>query len=293
MTYCDYEWLSDFTYEGLMSYFQANLSGAAMRSRLDGDQVDRLLVMGSIDPATSEVRLQTLFVIPNAGDIFPRTPGAYAIVLRGAGGDGAGALSLYPGGAIPGAAPALDARCNRRRREEELLAIRELVPYVAGTVRVDIEGPSGPAQERHGGRQPAHGDGDLAQRRRDSWTARQCPSPGPPAIADGDPLRFNVQYSRDNGATWEMLAQDVEGNSVELDASQSRLDHAGAFRVWASDGIHTAYDTVGCDLYRAQPCAAGGHPLAGRRQHRGHQPDGGLRRERLRCGYGRDGSRAS
>ena len=59
---------------------------------------------------------------------------------------------------------------------------------------------------------------------------------------DGDPLRFNVQYSRDNGATWEMLAQDIEGTSVELDASNVGSTTQGLFRVWVSDGIHTAYD---------------------------------------------------
>jgi hypothetical protein len=66
-----------------------------------------------------------------------------------------------------------------------------------------------------------------------SWTA---------ADPDGDPLTFNVQYSPDSGATWEMVAQNVTGNSVLLDAINIVAGNAGTslFRVWASDGIHTA-----------------------------------------------------
>jgi hypothetical protein len=240
MTYCDYEWPSDFTYEGLMSYFQTNLTSVNMQSRLDIDQTDRLLVMGSINPLTNEVRLQTLFVIPDAGDLFPRTPGAYAIVFRDAGGAELARYPFTPTGQALGR-PSPSTRLQQEDREEELLAIRELVPYVAGTVRVDIEGPSGLLKTVTAGSNPptvkvsSPNGGELLDGATVpvSWIASD---------ADGDPLRFNVQYSRDNGATWEMLAQDIEGTSVELDASNVGSTTQGLFRVWASDGIRTAYD---------------------------------------------------
>ncbi|MEJ5197323.1 MAG: DNRLRE domain-containing protein [Anaerolineae bacterium] len=60
--------------------------------------------------------------------------------------------------------------------------------------------------------------------------------------ADGDPLRFNVQYSPDNGASWETVAQNLTGNSVTLDATNIVSGAQGRFRVWVSDGIHTASD---------------------------------------------------
>jgi hypothetical protein len=232
MTYCDNQWLGDFTYEGLMSFFQTH-TVSAQADRRTLNQMDRLLVAGSINPTTHAVTLSALYVIPNAGDVEPRTPGDYAIVLRGAGG---GELARYPFtpdpmhvGADPGGAPS-----------EELLAISELVPYVAGTVRVDITGPSGLLKSVTAGANaptiavttPAGGEVFGGATITVGWTAGD---------ADGDALVFSVQYSPDGGATWEMTAQDVTGSQVVLDAANVVSGQAGQsrFRVWASDGIHT------------------------------------------------------
>lgn len=232
MTYCDNQWLGDFTYEGLMTYFQTHaVSPPADRRLLN--QMDRLLVAGSINPATGQVDLSALYVIPNAGDVEPRLPGPYAIVLRGGGG---GELARYPFtpdamhiGADPGGLPSI-----------ELLAISELVPYVGGTQRVDIEGPSGLLKSVTAGLasptvsvlSPAGGEVFSGSTITVTWSAND---------ADGDPLTFNVQYSPDNGATWEMVAQGLTGSSVVLDAANIVGGQPGQsrFRVWASDGIHT------------------------------------------------------
>ena len=242
MTYCDNQWISDFTYEGIMTYFQSNPVAASLADRRLVEQVDRLLVMGSIDPVKQEVILNPLFVIPNAGDVDPRVPGPYAIVLRNAAGS---VLARYPftpeethGGPTRPGAP-------QQEREIELLAISELVPYVAGTVRVDIEGPGGALLKSvtAGANPPSvtvtspNGGEVLAGNTITvTWTASD---------PDGDPLTFNVQYSPDNGASWEMVAQNVVGNNAALDAvNVIRSNGAqGLFRVWASDGIHTASDT--------------------------------------------------
>ncbi|MCB9433228.1 MAG: hypothetical protein H6668_14720 [Ardenticatenaceae bacterium] len=77
MSYCPNQWLSDFTYEALLAHFQNNpiLTHSAT-------PMDRLSIIGTIDPATNQVELAPLFIIPDADDIEPRTPGDYAIVLR-------------------------------------------------------------------------------------------------------------------------------------------------------------------------------------------------------------------
>ena len=58
--------------------------------------------------------------------------------------------------------------------------------------------------------------------------------------ADGDPLRFNVQYSDDGGASWTAIDFDLAGaTSLSLDSA----DLPGGnllFRVLASDGLNTA-----------------------------------------------------
>ena len=232
MTYCDNQWLGDFTYEGLMSYFQSHPVSPPSDLR-SLNQTDRLLVAGSINPETHQVDLASLYVIPNAGDVETRVPGDYAIVLRGAGG---GELARYPFtpdpmhiGADPGGKPSV-----------ELLAISELVPYVAGTARVDVEGPSGLLKSVLAGSNsptvnvtsPAGGEVFSGSTITVTWTAND---------SDGDPLTFSVQYSPDNGASWEMVAQDLTGNSVVLDTINiaAGQPNQSRFRVWASDGIHS------------------------------------------------------
>lgn len=242
MTYCTHQWISDFTYEGLMTAFRDSLSLASHADRRLVDQTDRLLVMGSIDPATGEVTLNPLFVIPNASDVEPRVPGPYAIVLRNASG---GEVARYPftpdevhGGPTRPNAPPFE-------REVELLAISELVPYAAGTTRVEIEGPGGVVLKSvtAGATSPSvtvisPNGGEIlsGEAITVTWTASD---------PDGDPLAFNIQYSPDDGASWELVVQNVVGNSIALDAvNVVRSNGAqGRIRVWASDGINTASDT--------------------------------------------------
>jgi len=238
MTYCANQWVSDFTYEALMSRFQTGPTTAAAALDLRAvNQTDRLLVVGNIYTPTMTVTLQPLFVIPNAGEVEPRVPGEeYAIVLRGAGGAELARYPFTPKEVHGGPAP-------DQERNEDYLAISELVPYVAGTTQVVIEGPGGAALKTvsAGANPPSvtvvspNGGETLAGPTITvSWTASD---------PDGDPLSFNVQYSPDNGATWETVAQNLTGNSVELDAGNIVSGAQGLFRVWVSDGIHTASDT--------------------------------------------------
>jgi len=136
MTYCQDQWISDFTYEALLDRFQAK--GSPLAGAPSSSAVDRLLVSGAIDPQTQAVTLYPLFVIPQAVELAPRVPGPYAIVLRAAGGS---ELARYP--FTPTQMHGGPTLTQGSDRHVDLLAISELVPYVAGTVRVDIEGPGG------------------------------------------------------------------------------------------------------------------------------------------------------
>jgi hypothetical protein len=67
-----------------------------------------------------------------------------------------------------------------------------------------------------------------------SWTASD---------EDGDDLRYTVQYSPDDGATWRALATDWMGTSFEADA-EDLATYPGSdqarIRVIATDGVNTA-----------------------------------------------------
>jgi uncharacterized repeat protein (TIGR01451 family) len=61
---------------------------------------------------------------------------------------------------------------------------------------------------------------------------------------DGDPLSFLVQYSPDNGVTWETIAVDVTGNSLTVDADLLPSTTQGRFRVIVSDNFASSRDEI-------------------------------------------------
>jgi hypothetical protein len=237
MTYCDNQWMSDFTYEALLNWFQGKGSAAAAPAGASA-ATDRLMVAGSIDPATNAVALEQLYVVPNAPDVAPSVPGPYAIVLRGAGG---AELARYP--FTPAEVDGGPSLQSPSARDVNLLGISEMVPYASGTVRVDIEGPGGAGLKTV----TAGANPPVVQVL--SPNGGETPSGDPLTVTwsasdpDGDPLAFTVQYTPDNGATWQMVTQSVTRTSAQIPRANLTAGTAARFRVWASDGIHTATDT--------------------------------------------------
>jgi hypothetical protein len=236
MTYCPRQWMSDFLTHGLMDTFQGlspSVFGEPTQAR-----VDRLRVSGTLDPATGLARLDPMWVIPAAPELVPLSPGPYAIVQRDAAGRELARDPFQPRHSQPGPGPAQPAQGG----DAGPLVLDALVPFAAGASRVDVEGPGGAlAGSRSAGpglptvavTAPAAGAVLTGDEIEVAWTA---------ADPDGDPLTFAVQYSPDDGASWELLAQGLGGDGVHLpgpDVVASR-GATGRFRVWASDGIHTA-----------------------------------------------------
>jgi len=245
MTYCAPNWISDYTYEGIMSKIQDSVTPLAATTVRTGvlsvagtdAPIDRLQVLGTIDPGTGEAHLFPLFVIPDAADVVARVPGSYAIVLR----NNSGELVRYaftPEETHSGP----DDPNGASAPQVQTLVISEFVPYVVGTTRVDIEGPSGLLATLSAGANapqvtvvsPNGGETVSGDTLPISWTASD---------QDGDDLVFNVEFSRDNGLTWETFAQHVTGTSVEIPREYIASTSQGLIRVWASDGIHTTSDT--------------------------------------------------
>jgi len=224
MGYCPgTKWISNYTYHGLMDYFQNPLLPQAQQ-RVDA--TDRLAVFGFADLNTNQVNVQPLFVIPNADDLEPRTPGEYAIVLRDALNN---ELARYPFTPDTG-------------NDGPIVVFTELVPYVTGTVRVDIEKPGGSllTSSSAGAAAPlvnvtAPNGGEIlaGDTVTVSWSASD---------PDGDPLIFDARYSPDNGANWYVVAQNITGTNTIIDSDNLSGSTQALFQVWASDGIHTGID---------------------------------------------------
>ncbi|MBI4518996.1 MAG: hypothetical protein HY699_24660 [Deltaproteobacteria bacterium] len=253
MTYCPYQWISDFTHHGLMNYLQKCMlvdykfpdwmreaaCSAGLQAGAAASAGDRLLVVGSIDPATNEVELEPLFVIPVDGEVPGPIAGDYAIVLRDA--DGA-VLARYPFTPSTGAAGRGSAAPDETERDVEVLFIDEMVPFVEGTVRVDIEGPGGALLTTVQAGAAAPQVTVQSPNGGEVFTGATVPVSWSASDEDGDPLVFHVEYSRDNGTSWQSVARGLTETSIELDASTIPGGAQALIRVWASDGIHTASD---------------------------------------------------
>lgn len=134
-------------------------------------------------------------------------------------------------------APAHDS--NAAPSDSGTFLIRE--PWIAGTVAVTIRyqgtqllrqelSPHPPTVrllEPNGGE--AWGAGPQTVR----WEASD---------ADGDDLRFVVEYSRDGGATWDEVTLPGTQTSLALDATYLPGSSAARIRILASDGLNTISD---------------------------------------------------
>jgi hypothetical protein len=56
--------------------------------------------------------------------------------------------------------------------------------------------------------------------------------------ADGDSLIYTVQFSADDGATWETLGVDLTNENLEVDSSLLNATTQGLLRIVASDGLN-------------------------------------------------------
>lgn len=238
MTYCSNQWIGDYNYEGLMDYFQGELSSSGGASGIAGaNNEPRMIVLGQIDPETQEVKLSPSYAIPVLPGFFPSEQGLYQLVLRDVQGQELYRHSFQPGEVEEGQSPNEDD--EEHHRHVHYLQIAEHLPLIPEATILDVEGPQGLLHSVRSG--PAfpevtvtapksgtqiHGDGVLV-----SWMASD---------KDGDELSFTVQYSGDGGESWETVVANVSGDSVHIDRVNLTASNNGRFRVWATDGLHAA-----------------------------------------------------
>ena len=234
MSYCDNQWISEYNYENIMDFIQKPPILNVLNQVTAVE--DRLSVVGTIYPATQNVDLLPLFIVPDADNVDPAVPGPYAIVLRSTAGV---ELARYPFTAESMEYGPPDPDSDEP--EIQVLAISELVPYVDGTSRVDIEHDgtllssitAGEAPPKVTVTTPNGGENLAGDSIHVAWTGSD---------PDDDPLIFNVQYSANNGQQWETVAHYLSATEVDIDAANIPGSDEGLFRVLVSDGVHTAYD---------------------------------------------------
>lgn len=63
------------------------------------------------------------------------------------------------------------------------------------------------------------------------------------ADADGDPLTYTVEFSRDDGANWSPVATLLQEAELRLSLTDLPATERGRFRITASDGYHLGVDS--------------------------------------------------
>jgi outer membrane protein assembly factor BamB len=245
MSYCTYQWISDYTYEGIRSRLISETTQVAATASLASPSTDGyLVVLGDVNLTQGTAQLDVLYHLP---DLTPSTRPAtstHTLRLLDA---GDGLLAKYP------FTPKEDTEAQAG---EDLTAmIYEIVPYAAGTARVVVAHESTALVSRTVSANPPTvtvsypNDGEtLGQLETVIWSGSDD---------DGDPLTYALLYSADNGASWTTVATEITGTTPTISYTM-RTDElagsdAGRIRVLVSDGVNTAWDdATGLEL----PCKA-------------------------------------
>ncbi len=259
MGYCKPSWISDYTYNALaialqiLNPFTGTVDAVEERAHRrapagPSQGGDFLIVQGSISGDRTFAALNAIQRVDRVFEQPPRPPGDYSIRLVDAGGATLADYSFAPVIADDSVGSAIGALPQ--------LSFGHAVPFVAGTRAVRIvttangsvigttalsaTAPSVANVALQGAPDPTTGIAMLA------WTASD---------ADGDPLRFDLFSTRDNGATLRPLKLGVTGASTTIDTSML-AGGSTRFRVIGYDGVLTAWaDSAATTLVNRPPQA--------------------------------------
>lgn len=220
MSYCPNLWISDYTYEEI--YEALFLAQQSQRLPAAPADTELLGVFGVLMPERGIADLQFVQQFDTGAALPPLIPGNFSIRLMGS--DGA-VLAGYP--FTPDDEVA-----------KGVLSFGQIVGWVAGTSAIQVvDLTSGAVMvERAVSASPPQLSGVALQRPPNpvagsvtlSWTASD---------PDGDPLTFDIEYSRDAGVNFHPIQVGVTGSSLEIEAD-SLGGGLGIFRISASDGVH-------------------------------------------------------
>lgn len=224
MTYCNNQWVSDFTYEGI----RANLAsvGALGPAAAQLQQGAFALVTGRISMASGLGELETVNVLD--GTASPtEAAGDWSIVLL------AGDAVLNTHSFTP------EVLTDAEESPDQPAQFGELVQWAAGTTRVQLRRGAVVVDERAVSASPPSvsitapaggslGNGPITV----SWSASD---------PDGDALSYTLLHSNDGGATWRTIAADLAATSLVVQGAALPGGPQSKFRVVASDGVLSAF----------------------------------------------------
>ena len=230
MTYCEYNWMSGYTYEGIRTRLISETTKVATSAALVAASADGyLLVWGEMNLTRDTAQLGTLYRLP--GLIPSNRPATSVYTLRLLDGSDS-LLAEYP------FAPKED---TQHQAGEDLTAvIYEIVPYAAGTVRIVVAHGGAELTSRSVSVNPPqvtvlspNGGETLGQQATATWSGSD---------PDGGLLTYALLYSADGGVTWTTIATEIAGTCYTFPTDELAGSDLGRIRVLVSDGVNTAFD---------------------------------------------------
>jgi hypothetical protein len=243
-------WISDYTYRGILNDLP-DARSAAPANVIVTPSAQLLAISGYITPTEGVGSFEFGYRVPSdllspellANPPFAPTPAQYTLRLLGA---GESVLFSKP--------IALDDRGEHGPSEGFFTTL----PFNSNTKAIALfDGENELARREVSASAPVvevlspNGGESLAGATQIEWNASD---------ADGDALVFTVQYSPDDGKSWQMVATGVTASPLVLDDLSflpGTQGLSGRIRVIASDGVNTGVDTSDKPFsLRPQPPAA-------------------------------------
>lgn len=229
MSYCQNEWMSDYTYNGIRAQMQAE-GFAVTAAQAMAPAGDYLLIQGQIAPDGNSATLGEILTLPAASQPLPEA-GAYTLELRGSGGTLLASHSFTP-----------TLYAEEDTANDGTGFVNLVVPTASGTQTIELRRGNSLLASRTVSAHPPTATLD---------TPNGGESIGPAGVtvswqmadADGDPLTAALLFSPDNGASWQTLQTGItDTTSVEIPHSLLVGTEQGLMRVLVSDGVLTAQD---------------------------------------------------
>lgn len=226
MSYCNNQWISDYTYEGIYDSLTASRSAERVSVRPARAGVDYIALFGAIYTDANTATFQVVSLWDSPGPYELPVGGPYRMrFLNSAGTE----LAFH------------DFSGDAYDDEPSIQGYSVVVPFPAATVKVELmrrrdgklltthlisaNAPSISNVQLVGAPNPVTGKVTL------QWQAND---------PDGDPLTYDVYYSDDNGATYTAYALALSTTDVQLDTAQMGGSAQARFRVTANDGARSA-----------------------------------------------------
>lgn len=222
MSYCNNQWISDYTYKAMYDNMKANPS---LLADVDISVVgDLLSLSGVIDESSQSAGFAFVARLGEASSVPPLVAGPYAIRLLDAGN---AELASYPftpeESHIDESLFDFDQIVTFKPGTRSIQIVRLSDSKVFGTHLVSANAPVVSNVALEGAPNPVSGVVTL------KWQASD---------ADGDELSFSVEYSRDGGSSFTPVKLGLTGTSTTIDTASLAGSASARFRVVASDGVN-------------------------------------------------------